>query len=257
MSSFLYYSISSNFTKNEKNEIDNQINKNREEVYLLVKELPLNLKRKAKRLGSYIVFMFAISQPLVSCAAAVIMPLPLPVHRLSPIEQDRILSNKNYSPQIAHILKEKVDKIIVRNDKIQKLNNLALQLNSGSITIEEAVLQLRGGDGLIDIVVIIAFVIFINWYYSLFGVEVFKAVPLPPQDPFGWLSGKYDSKPIQHRSYKSSKFELEMAGVSDNMCPAMADENGFVMSYEDAYNLVSDTYPGYLEVNKSCKITDW
>ena len=47
--------------------------------------------------------------------------------------------------------------------------------------------------------------------------------------------------------------------VNDNMCPglAMADENGFVMSYEDAYNLVAETYPGYLEVNESCKITDW
>ena len=50
-----------------------------------------------------------------------------------------------------------------------------------------------------------------------------------------------------------------MAGVTDEMCPSseMADENGFVMSYEDAYNLVAETYPGYVEVNESCKITDW
>ena len=38
---------------------------------------------------------------------------------------------------------------------------------------------------------------------------------------------------------------------------AMADENGFVMSYQEAHNLVAETYPGYLEVNESCKITDW
>jgi hypothetical protein len=64
---------------------------------------------------------------------------------------------------------------------------------------------------------------------------------------------------MQHTSYKSSRFELEMASVNDNMCPglSMADENGFVMSYEDAYNLVAETYPGYLEVNESYKITDW
>lgn len=64
---------------------------------------------------------------------------------------------------------------------------------------------------------------------------------------------------MQHTSYKSSRFELQMAGVNDNMCPglAMADENGFVMSYEEGYNLVAETYPGYLEVNESCKITDW
>lgn len=47
-----------------------------------------------------------------------------------------------------------------------------------------------------------------------------------------------------------------MAGVNDNLCPAMADQNGFVMSYEDAYNLVAETYSGYLQVKKSCKITD-
>ena len=62
-----------------------------------------------------------------------------------------------------------------------------------------------------------------------------------------------------HTNYKSSKFELEMAGVKGNMCSglSMADENGFVMSYEDATILVAETYPGYLEVNKSYKITDW
>jgi hypothetical protein len=142
---------------------------------------------------------------------------------------------------------------------MKQFNNLALQLNSGLITMEEAVLQLRGGSGLTDVVGILAFVIFINWYDSLFGVEAFQANPLPHMDPMGWLNSKYDRKPMQHTSYKSSRFELEMTGVNDNMCPglSMVDENGFVMSYEDAYNLVTETYPGYLEVNESCKITDW
>ena len=58
----------------------------------------------------------------------------------------------------------------------------------------EVVLQLRGDDGFNDAVGIIAFVIFVNWYDSLFGVQAFQANPLPHQDPFGWLSGKYDSK---------------------------------------------------------------
>jgi hypothetical protein len=79
---------------------------------------------------------------------------------------------------------------------MKQFNNLALQLNSGSIPMEEAVLQLRGGDGLTDVVGILAFVIFINWYDSLFGVKAFQANPLPHQDPFGWLSGKYDSRNV-------------------------------------------------------------
>ena len=200
-----------------------------------------------------------LCQPLVPYAYAVMVPLPLSIERLAPIEQDRILGNKNSYHQIATIPESKVDKIRLTNEQIKQFNNLALQLNSGSITMEEAVLQLRGGDGLTDVVGILAFVIFINWYDSLFGVKAFQANPLPHQDPFGWLSGKYDCKPMQHTSYKSSRFELEMAGVNDNMCPGlpMADENGFVMSYQEAHNLVAETYPGYLEVNENYKITDW
>ena len=60
-------------------------------------------------------------------------------------------------------------------------------------------------------------------------------------------------------SYKSSKFQLEMAGVTDEMCPSpeMADENEFVMSYQEARNLVAETYSGYMQVDENCKITDW
>lgn len=111
------------------------------------------------------VFMFTISQPLVPCAATVVISLPpLAVHRLSLMEQDRILSNKKGYPQIATIPESKVDKIRLTNDQIKQFNNLALQLNSGSIIMEEAVLQLRGGDGLTNVAIVIAFVIFINWY---------------------------------------------------------------------------------------------
>jgi len=62
MSSLLYYSVSSDLTKDKIILINKQVKKNREELYLFLKQLPLNSKRKAKRLGCYIVFMFAISQ---------------------------------------------------------------------------------------------------------------------------------------------------------------------------------------------------
>ena len=55
MSAFLYYSISSDLSKDEIIAIDKQVAKNQEEVYLFVKELPLNSKRKVKRLGLYII----------------------------------------------------------------------------------------------------------------------------------------------------------------------------------------------------------
>ena len=52
---------------------------------------------------------------------------PIAIHRLSPIEEIRIRTNKNYA-QIATIPASKVDKIKLINDQIKQFNNLALQL---------------------------------------------------------------------------------------------------------------------------------
>lgn len=41
------------------------------------------------------------------------------------------------------------------------------------------------------------------------------------------------------------------------MCAASADENGFVISYDEAYNLIKETYSGSMQVTEDCKITDW
>lgn len=215
MSSLLYYSISSNLTKDEIIEIDERVSKNREAVYLFVKKLPSNPKAKAERLFVHKMFIFQLGQPLVPCAAAVVMPVPsAAIHRLSRIEQDRILSNKNSYPQIATIPESKIDKIRLTNDQIKQFNNLALQLNNGSIKMEEAILQLRGGDRLTDVVAVIAFVIFVNFYDSLFGVKAFQVNPLPHQDTLGWLSGEYNSKnvgPSPFRPSTSLKMEKPVA----------------------------------------------
>ena len=257
MSSLLYYSISSNFSKDEIIEIDKQVARNQQEVYLFLTKLPLNGKRKSKRLFLYGIFLFQLGQPL--CAAAVGMSLPPgSIHRLYSIEGSKTITNTRCF-QIASIPSSKVDKIRFTNEQIKQFDGLTRQLSSGSITMEEAILQLRCGEGLTDISAVIAFVIFVNWYDLVFGVKAFQSTPQPYQDPFGWLSGKYNRKPMPHISYKSSKFQLEMAGVTDEMCPSseMADKNGFVMSYQEAHNLVADTYPGYMQVDENCKITDW
>ena len=67
-------------------------------------------------------FTFQLGQPLVPYAAAVMMPLPPAIHRLSPIEQDRILSNKNSYPQIAAIPGSKVDKVVLTNSQIKEVD---------------------------------------------------------------------------------------------------------------------------------------
>jgi hypothetical protein len=99
-----------------------------------------------------------------------------------------------------------------------------------------------------------------NWYDSLFGVEAFQANPLPHQDPFGWLSGKYDSKNAgngQCLSHPPSRFERETLHMAKQMCHASADENGFVMSYDEAIKLLQETYPGSMQVTEDFRIGDW
>jgi hypothetical protein len=257
MTLLLYYSYSRGLNEDDLVEIDKRVGRNREAVYLFFTELPLNSKRKAKKIRFSVVFMFMISQPLAPCAA-VMLPLSQAIHRLSPIEESRIRTNKNY-PQIAAIPASKVDKIRLTDEQIKQFDSLALELSSGSITMEEVILQLRGGDGLTDIVAVIAFVIFVNWYDSLFGVEAFQANPLPHQDPFGWFSGKYDSKNAgngQCLSHPPSRFERETLHTMKQMCAASADENGFVMNYDEAYNLIKETYGGSMQITEDCKITD-
>ena len=257
MTLLLYYSISSNLTENEIIEIDLYVAKNRE----FVRTFPSYSKHKVKRvfLCTTCTVLFQFGQLLVPKAVAIGMPSPSAIHRLSPIREAKTLSNKNECLIAATIPGLKADKIKLTNAGIKKFTSLAFQLNSGSITLEEAILRLRGGD-LTDLVTIIAFVIFMNYYDSLFGTQAFQANPfLPHQDPFGWL-GKYDSKNAgngQSLSHSPSRFERETLHTMKQMRAASADENGFVMSYEEAYNLIKKTYVGSRQITENCRITDW
>ena len=117
------------------------------------------------------------------------MPLPpVDIDRLLPIEQDRILSNKNSYPQIASIIESKMDKMFLTDEQIEDLNFICYKLQKGSITLDKAVLKLRAG-GFYDWATL-AFIIFM---FSLQQGNSFQNVPLPHMDPMGWASGKYNS----------------------------------------------------------------
>jgi hypothetical protein len=158
---------------------------------VFVKNVTLNGKRKAKRLFVHGMFLFQLGQPLVPCAAAVILPLPPAIERLSPFEQDRILGNKNSYPQIASIVESKTDKMVLTDQQIEDLNLICYKLQNGSMTLDKAILKLRAG-GFFDW----ATLAFIIYMFSLEQGNSFQNVPLPHQDPFGWWSGKYDSKNV-------------------------------------------------------------
>ena len=110
-----------------------------------------------------------------------------------------------------------------------------------------------------DVAAVAGFVIFINWYNSLFGVKAFQPNPLPYQDPFGWSGGKYDSrnaKNPQCQSNPPSQFEIDTFNRMRQICAASKYENGFIMSYDESYNLVKETYSDLMQVTKDFKITD-
>ena len=58
-------------------------------------------------------------------------------------------------------------------------------------------------------------------------------------------------------SHSPSRFERETLHTMKQMCAASADENGFVMSYDEAYNLIKETYVSSRQITEYCRITDW
>ena len=184
------------------------------------------------------------------------MPLPpqISIEHLVPAE---VLRSNNQCPDIAPIIKAKMDKMTLTDQQIEDLNLICYKLQTGSITIDKTILELRAG-GFYDW----ATLAFIIYMFSLQQGNSFQKVPLPHQDTLGWLSGKYDSRNVgngQCLSNPPSRFERETLHTMKQMCAASADENGFVMNlnYDEVYNLIKETYGSSMQITEDCKITDW
>lgn len=52
------------------------------------------------------------------------------------------------------------------------------------------------------------------------------------------------------------RFEGETVDMMKRMCMYSSDENGFVMGYDEAYNLIKETYFGLVKIMEDCKITN-
>ena len=112
MTALFYYSIHAKLTENEILEIDKQVFANR----LFFKELRKNPKRKLKRIGVYILFIFEVGQPLISVSRHVMVPLPpnrMKINRICPIdrihkETETITQTKSF--QIANVIEPQVTK---------------------------------------------------------------------------------------------------------------------------------------------------
>lgn len=91
--------------------------------------------------------------------AIIVTPLLIPRQSI-----ERTIPAQHYSPQIAYIPAKKGDKITVPDYSNQQSSNrnLALPLSSGSISLDEAILQLRGGEGFKDVVILIVLAMILN-----------------------------------------------------------------------------------------------
>ena len=84
-------------------------------------------------------------------------------------------------------------------------------------------------------------------------------VPLPNQDPVGWFNSTYDSRDagnLQCPANPPSRFELETLHRLKQMYDSSAEENSFVMSYDEAYNLIEETYPNFMQIIENCKFSE-
>ena len=74
------------------------------------------------------------------------------------------------------------------------------------------------------------------------------------------MTGKYDSRNAgnsQSLANPPSRFERETLHTMKQMCAASADENGFMMSYDEAIKLLQETYSGSMQVTEELRIGDW
>lgn len=169
---------------------------------VFVKVITSRGKRKIKKWVIRGMFLFHLAQPLTPCTTAIILPFLPTMELLSPVELDQNLNNKNSNPQISKFFEQKVDKIKLidkiklTREQIKELNNILIELKTGSITSDQAVLQIRGGDGMAELIGILVFVILANWYTSHLSTEAFQQNALPHHNPYGWFSGTHNSKSI-------------------------------------------------------------
>ena len=137
MSSLLYYSISSNLTKDETIEIDRQVANNRETVCIFVRNLASNAKGKAKKTVLGTTFWMGTAQRSEAMGLS-IPPRSTPVGRVQPSYQQPA------ELKIASIFYKRLDKIcLIPTKEMIPL----IYLNAQNVYLNEKVLRkLRAGN---------------------------------------------------------------------------------------------------------------
>lgn len=110
--------------------------------------------------------------------------------------------------------------------------------------MDEAILQLRAG-GLTDLGAIMLFVIFINW------------LEVSGKFTTAYVSYWLDTKFLESTKTWSFKFIFEASSLQMQKPSLIPQPEYEGMSYDEASNLIKETYSGSMQITEDCKITDW
>lgn len=146
------------------------------------------LKYKIQRFYFIGMTVFTISTTSISSMVPhilVLLPVPQQIVKIE-IKINESNSKCRDFLKIAPNFLQNPDKIVLSKNEITKFDLLAEQITNGYLTVDEAILSLRAGDGFIDLAAIMLFYAFINW---LDGAD---ALVLPHFDPVGWWAGSYN-----------------------------------------------------------------
>ena len=90
--------------------------------------------------------MFGLSTSLPLAPSPGVMLPPPPFHRISPYALDSIRAQNKKNLRPVPVISKRADKVMFSDKEIEKFDELAVKWNSGSISMKELILELRGGD---------------------------------------------------------------------------------------------------------------
>ena len=149
---------------------DRRVQKNRKQVYLFVQLILVNtndktrrlnqkfrvvgnkIKTKVKRVSAYVVFGYTLISPtsvLVGGGVQNVLPFPnygAAIHKIrQQIDEINEVNRQDLLSQVTILKELNVDKIVFTPQQYKQANKLFTQMRYGTLTMDDVVLQIRGG----------------------------------------------------------------------------------------------------------------
>ena len=139
-------------------------------------------------------------------------PPPTAINRIQFTSLDGMVSQTKPSSLIAPVITNKPDKSILTDLQLDEFNQISSKFLYGSISMDEAIFQLRGGGKFKDISLIVLYI----WLYRLQNnhVEGFQLIRPPHQE---WMAKGADQRPPYAGGYGScnSGSSLDLTYTND------------------------------------------